>query len=43
VDEYRLNPVGTPPTRRFGRPVFSAVSVEEAGPGAERVHGDVAG
>ena len=38
VDEYRHNPVGTPPTQRYGRPAFSAVSVEEAGPGAEAVH-----
>jgi ectoine hydroxylase-related dioxygenase (phytanoyl-CoA dioxygenase family) len=38
VDEYQLNPVGTPPTERFARPAFRAVSVEEAGPGAEAVH-----
>lgn len=38
VDEYRLNPVGTPPTQRFARPAFRAISVEEAGPGAEAVH-----
>ena len=38
VDEYRLNPVGVPPTQRYGRPEFKAVSVEEAGPGAEAVH-----
>jgi ectoine hydroxylase-related dioxygenase (phytanoyl-CoA dioxygenase family) len=40
VDEYRHNPVGTPPTQRFGRPAFKAISVEEAGPGAEAVHDD---
>jgi ectoine hydroxylase-related dioxygenase (phytanoyl-CoA dioxygenase family) len=38
VDEYRLNPIGTRPTQRYGRPSFSAVSIEEAGPGAETVH-----
>jgi len=38
VDEFHLNPVGTPPTQRFGRPAFRAVSVEEAGPAAEKVH-----
>jgi non-heme Fe2+,alpha-ketoglutarate-dependent halogenase len=38
VDEYRLNPVGTRPTQRYGRPSFRAISVEEAGPGAEAVH-----
>ena len=38
VDEYRFNPVGTRPTQRYGRPSFSAVSIEEAGPGAEKVH-----
>jgi ectoine hydroxylase-related dioxygenase (phytanoyl-CoA dioxygenase family) len=38
VDEHRLNPVGMPPTGRYGRPSFRAVSVEEAGPGAEEVH-----
>jgi hypothetical protein len=43
TDEFRLNPVGTPPTQRFGRPAFRAVSVEEAGSGAEAVHDDVAG
>jgi len=31
VDEFRLNPVGQPPTERFGRPAFRAVSNEEAG------------
>lgn len=31
VDEYHLNPVGTPPTQRFARPAFKAVSIEEAG------------
>ena len=40
VDEYRHNPVGTPPTQRFGRPAFKAISVEEAGPSAEAVHDD---
>ena len=38
VDEFRLNPVGTPPTERYGRPAFRAISVEEAGPEAEAVH-----
>ena len=38
VDDYHLNPVGTPPTVRFGRPSFSAVSIEEAGSAAEAVH-----
>jgi non-heme Fe2+,alpha-ketoglutarate-dependent halogenase len=38
VDEYRLNPVGVRPTQRYGRPSFRAISVEEAGPGAEDVH-----
>jgi non-heme Fe2+,alpha-ketoglutarate-dependent halogenase len=38
VDEYHLNPVGTPPTQRFGRPAFKAVSIEEAGASAEAVH-----
>jgi non-haem Fe2+, alpha-ketoglutarate-dependent halogenase len=40
VDEFKLNPVGTPPTQRYGRPAFKAVSVEEAGPAAETVHTD---
>jgi hypothetical protein len=31
VDEYRYNPVGVPPTQRYGRPDFKAVSIEEAG------------
>ena len=31
VDEFHLNPVGQPPTQRFGRPAFKAVSNEEAG------------
>lgn len=31
VDTYRHNPVGAPPTQRFGRPDFKAVSREEAG------------
>jgi hypothetical protein len=30
VDEYKLNPVGPIPTKRFARPTFKAVSVEEA-------------
>jgi len=38
VDEYHLNPAGVPPTQKFGRPSFRAISVEEAGPGAEKVH-----
>lgn len=35
VDEYRHNPVGAPPTERFARPDFKAVSIEEAGKEAE--------
>jgi hypothetical protein len=35
VDTYRHNPVGTPPTERFARPNFTAVSLEEAGVEAE--------
>lgn len=31
VDTHRLNPVGETPTQRFGRPLFKAVSIEEAG------------
>ncbi|HLL90915.1 MAG TPA: phytanoyl-CoA dioxygenase family protein [Tepidisphaeraceae bacterium] len=31
VDQYKHNPVGTVPTREFGRPNFKAVSKEEAG------------
>lgn len=31
VDEYHLNPVGQPPTKRFARPAFKAISNEEAG------------
>jgi chlorinating enzyme len=31
VDEYHHNPVGLPPTQRFARPSFKAVSIEEAG------------
>ncbi|MCX6944424.1 MAG: phytanoyl-CoA dioxygenase family protein [Opitutales bacterium] len=31
TDEYRHNPYGTPPTRRYGRPNFKPVSNEEAG------------
>ena len=38
VDAFQLNPTGQPPTQRFGRPSFRAISVEEAGPGAEAVH-----
>jgi non-haem Fe2+, alpha-ketoglutarate-dependent halogenase len=30
VDEFRHNPVGTPPTQRIARPSFKAVSVEES-------------
>lgn len=30
VDEYRHNPVGVPPTERFARTSFKAVSIEEA-------------
>lgn len=30
VDEYRHNPVGSPPEKRFARPPFKAVSREEA-------------
>jgi hypothetical protein len=35
VDTYRHNPAGTPPSERFARPDFKAVSVEEAGAEAE--------
>jgi ectoine hydroxylase-related dioxygenase (phytanoyl-CoA dioxygenase family) len=38
VDEYRHNPVGLPPTQRYGRPAFRPVSIEEAGSEAETVH-----
>lgn len=31
VDEYHHNPAGVPPTQRFARPDFAAVSIEEAG------------
>jgi non-haem Fe2+, alpha-ketoglutarate-dependent halogenase len=31
VDVYRHNPVGVPPTTRYGRPAFRPVSNEEAG------------
>ncbi len=31
VDVFHHNPVGVPPTERFGRPSFKAVSIEEAG------------
>ena len=40
-DEFHLNPVGTVPVKRFARPVFKAVSVEEAGAGAEKVHTEI--
>jgi hypothetical protein len=30
VDEYHRNPVGVPPTQRFARAAFKAVSIEEA-------------
>ena len=30
VDEFKLNPAGPIPTKRFARPTFKAVSVEEA-------------
>jgi hypothetical protein len=33
VDEFRHNPIGVPPTTRYGRPSFKAVSNEEAGKG----------
>ena len=33
VDEFKLNPVGVPPTQRYGRPAFKPVSNEEAGKG----------
>jgi non-haem Fe2+, alpha-ketoglutarate-dependent halogenase len=32
VDRFRLNPEGRPPTRRYGRPGFKAVSVEDVTP-----------
>jgi len=38
VDEFHHNPVGAPPTQRYGRPAFKAVSIEEAGSDAEAVH-----
>ena len=38
VDEFHHNPVGVPPTQRFARPSFKAVSIEEAGADAEKVH-----
>jgi len=31
VDEFKLNPSGTPPAQRYGRPNFKPVSNEEAG------------
>lgn len=33
VDEFKHNPVGVPPTQRYGRPNFKPVSNEEAGKG----------
>jgi non-heme Fe2+,alpha-ketoglutarate-dependent halogenase len=38
VDEFKYNPAGIAPTQRYGRPDFKAVSVEEAGKEAEKVH-----
>jgi chlorinating enzyme len=38
VDEFKLNPVGRPPTDRFARPSFRAVSIEEAGKESEAFH-----
>lgn len=38
IDEFHHNPVGVPPTQRFARPSFKAVSIEEAGKDAEKVH-----
>ena len=38
VDEFHYNPVGVPPAQRFARPAFKAVSIEEAGAEAEKVH-----
>jgi hypothetical protein len=38
VDEFHHNPVGVPPVQRFARPAFKAVSIEEAGAEAEKVH-----
>jgi hypothetical protein len=38
VDEYHFNPIGVPPTQRYGRPEFKAISIEEAGAGAEHAH-----
>lgn len=35
IDEYHYNPVGTPPSERFSRPAFRAVSIEEAGAQSE--------
>ena len=43
VDAFHHNPVGTVPTRRYGRPGFKPVSIEEAGPAAEKTHGAAAG
>jgi hypothetical protein len=33
VDRYKHNPVGMPPTEKFGRTSFKAASLEEAGRG----------
>jgi non-haem Fe2+, alpha-ketoglutarate-dependent halogenase len=38
VDDYHYNPVGAAPVRRYGRPAFKPVSIEEAGAEAEKVH-----
>lgn len=38
ADRFNYNPKGNPPTERFGRPDFKAVSIEEAGTAAEAVH-----
>lgn len=38
TDEFHHNPIGVPPTERFARPAFKAVSVEEAGVDPEKVH-----
>jgi len=34
VDRFKHNPIGPQPTRRFGRPAFKAISIEEATLGA---------
>lgn len=38
VDEFKLNPVGLPPSVRFARPAFKAISIEEAGKDSETFH-----